>query len=231
MALFKEENRPRILVTRPSNGGFFPWLCLNCILTSMGASVFGIRPQMEYNEKDFDGFILSGGEDIHPALYGQKSLVTTLYDNKRDAKELELMENIDKTKKPVLAICRGMELLNIFYGGTLYQELSHIFDDFLPTKSTLGKLLARHRIEIKPNTLLHRILKTSSCKVNSLHHQGINQLGEGLCVSARFKNGITQAIEKQGTHWVLGVQWHPEYIYQKKIFYHFLEACRKQMCT
>lgn len=183
----------------------------------------GVRPQDLCDFSSFDALVLSGGTDINPSYYGQQAFVSTQYDDQRDRRELWLIKQAELLNKPILAICRGMELINIYYNGTLHQELSQIFDDFLPTSSTLGKIIARHLIIIKEGSLINEILKTTACKVNSLHHQGIDRLGDGLVATARLKNGIIQAVEKNEKPWILGVQWHPEYLMQISLFKCFID--------
>ena len=164
----------------------------------------------------FNGIIFSGGNDIHPSQYVQQVNGAFDMDEIRDEHELRLMDAVYTAKIPILAICRGLQLLNVYRGGTLFQDIltdvpNAINHDGYKDVSNEGLLL--HDIEIKSGSKLARIIGKKTIQVNSLHHQAIDQLGTGLSVTARALDGIIEAIEDTDADlYVIGVQSHPESI-------------------
>lgn len=179
-------------------------------------------PSKRY-EKDFDGLIISGGTDINPSLYGGKKREDISYDDKRDILEMNLLEKAVKKEIPIFGICRGMQLINLFFGGSLHSDVFEL-DLNYPHPKTPFPL---KDIFIKRDTNLYNIIKKEKIKANALHHQAIDKLGNGLNISAYDRNKICQAIEHNSKHFILGVQWHPEFIpFSKashKIFYSFVK--------
>lgn len=144
-----------------------------------------------------DALVLTGGVDLDPALYGAATHETSQPpDRLRDAVELSLFEAACARGIPVLAICRGMQLVNVACGGTLHLHL-----DAHPSGRT-------HSVRIRPDSVLGRLYGTAAT-VNSLHHQSVDRIGAGLSVTARSDDGVVEAVELDGAD-VLGVQWHPE---------------------
>ncbi len=183
-----------------------------------------------------DGIFFSGGSDFAPDLFGQEAIpeADCVVRRRRDEFELELFRRWDmiRPKSPVLAICRGHQLLNIRYGGTLYQD----FDACgIPTieigHRTAEKRRTYHDIEIESGTLLAEIVGKGNLEVNSSHHQAIDRLAENLKVTAWAEDGIIEAVEEiSPQRWLLSVQWHPEALTDsasKAIFKAFVEACAK----
>lgn len=158
---------------------------------------------------EFSGLVLTGGSDVDPALYGQPPHAETdPPDRERDGAELELLRRAFQRDLPVLAICRGQQMLNVFLGGTLIQHLPSIerHQQRLPDKS-----LPAHPIAIQPEGLLGGIARADSWQVNSRHHQAIDTLGAGLKICAADPEDETiEAVYAPGRRFVLGVQWHPE---------------------
>lgn len=182
-------------------------------------------PGAALSMQDFGGLLLTGGEDVDPALYGEeRHPATEESDPERDQVEIRLLREALALDLPVLAICRGLQIMNVMHGGTLIQHLERhqLHPD---VKSTPA-----HAIRIEPETLLRRIAGTDCWQVNSRHHQAINTLGSGLRVSAIDPaDGTIEAIERPGKRFVLGVQWHPEnevfaYPDRLKLFLRFAEA-------
>lgn len=133
-------------------------------------------------------------------------------DRERDAMEMELLERARSEGRPVLGICRGAQMINVFLGGDLHQNL-HGYD---LNPSTVDSVLPRKPIRIATGSLLGELLATDACTVNSLHNQAVRELGEGLRISACDCDGIVQGIEHRDLPFWIGVQWHPEYLPQKR---------------
>lgn len=176
------------------------------------------------------GFVFPGGPDIQPVLYGQKALPECgKPDCMRDAFELPLLRAALEARKPLFCICRGMQLLNVALGGTLLQDIKPKQEyqhwDFW------HRATATHPIELDPDSLLARLLGTSSTTVNSIHHQIADDLGKGIWVAADSPEGFPEALELEEYPFCLGVQWHPEHMAarspaQQKLFEAFVKACR-----
>ena len=174
----------------------------------------GDAPPQVFGE--VDGLLLTGGADVDPALYGEtRHRATQDAEPGRDAFEIELARDAMKYERPLLAICRGAQVLNVAAGGTLLQDIPALLASALPHAVPEPKDLDCHDILIEPGSLLWRVLRDSlrtdcRCPVNSRHHQAVGRPGEGLLVSARAADGVVEAIEKPEGRFCLGVQWHPE---------------------
>lgn len=148
-----------------------------------------------------------------PFIYLIRTLFSTSpdgIDNKRDELEFTLLEQAVEKGIPVLGICRGAQLLNIYFGGTLYRDIDNYYTEIPRVNSVWPK----KKISIDENSLLFEILDFRHVWVNAMHHQAVDELGEELKVAAREENGIVQAIEHSQKDFVVGVQWHPEYMPQ-----------------
>jgi putative glutamine amidotransferase len=158
-----------------------------------------------------DGLILSGGPDLNPKFYGDQP-VHEMGDVDED---LDLME-IEAAKKalekniPVLGICRGLQVLNVSRGGTLFQDIPTQVKDAIGHNQKADKGTLTHSIRIEKGTLLHRIIRKGEIWVNGKHHQAVRRLSPDFIISARAPDGIVEAIEHPSKPFVLGVQWHPE---------------------
>jgi putative glutamine amidotransferase len=159
------------------------------------------------------GILLSGGSDISPSVYGETAIDAVGETNALlDAMELGICKEIlGKSELPVLGICRGLQIINIAFGGTLYQDLS---ESTAPSHPSLGDLTPRwtiaHEVQIEEKSLLNRIVGKKNLNVNSFHHQSVRTPGKGLKISARSADGTIEAMEGTGKAFLLGVQWHPE---------------------
>lgn len=148
-----------------------------------------------------------------PIIYLVRKIFSTKVhkiDDNRDELEIDLLERARKKGIPVLGICRGAQLLNIYFGGTLYHDIGAFYSEIPKINSVWPKKV----VHIQESSRLYNILKYNQGWVNALHHQAVDQLGNELKIVAREENGIVQAIEHTGNEFLLGVQWHPEYMPQ-----------------
>jgi len=173
----------------------------------------------------FDGFIISGGNDINPSFYQEAvSAETGTLVTIRDEFETELTRAVlERTDKPLLAICRGIQLLNVVLGGNLYQDLEKSgFKNHYCNKSPINRCV--HEVFIEDNSLLKSIIGCSTLGVNSYHHQAVKQLAPSLRQTAVSEDGVIEAAELPGQRFVLGVQWHPEMLYDDKVQQRIMRA-------
>lgn len=165
-----------------------------------------------------DGFILSGGEDIDPRFYNESPHPKLgFFYTERDESEIYLTKRIIEKKKPVIAICRGFQLVNVVLGGTLYQDIPSQLSEPIQHVQTINRSKSSHTIDIDKNSKLYALLNESTIFVNSLHHQGIKKLANGLKAVATSPDGLIEAVElKDDTSPLfLGIQWHPESMSQR----------------
>lgn len=179
-----------------------------------------------------DGLLLPGGADLDPALYHQERSEKTGKPNTlRDTAEPELLSAFLSSGKPILGICRGIQMLNTYFGGTLFQDIKDVQNcqhmDFL------SRARFTHPVSIEEGTHLFEIFRQSSVPVNSMHHQAIDKVGDGLIVSAKSADGFVEGIELKDYGFCVGVQWHPEHMSakspaQQALFDAFVAACKKR---
>lgn len=180
-----------------------------------------------------DGLLLSGGKDVDPVYFGEDTMpgcgeITPV----RDAFEIEFTRLALNTGLPVLGICRGSQVLNIAAGGNIYQDLITQLPGHLKHYQFAPAWAPTHNIQVKASTLLEDILKTGMIRVNSFHHQAIREVASGFVVSARSSDGVIEAIENTCGAFALGVQCHPEEMWEKdprflNFFRALIEAARK----
>ena len=174
-----------------------------------------------------DGLVIGGGDDIATDLYGATAAYDNTADRARDEMELAAIKRARVDNKPILGICRGAQLINVAAGGTLYSDISEL------RRSTSNRVnpLACKPIALKRRSRLAAIVGSSRLRVNSLHHQAVHGLGSGIQASARDADGFVQAIEARNAAFVIGVQWHPEYLCyrpaQYRLFRALVAACRQ----
>ncbi len=172
-----------------------------------------------------DALVLSGGADIDPSAYGQAPHPETSGAHPhRDAAELALLETALAREMPVLAICRGMQMLNILYGGNLDQHLPETLGH-TGHRETHG-VFSEHRVRLKPGSRAADILGVEA-SVKSSHHQGIDRVGAGLEAVGWAEDGSVEAIENGGHRFVVGVLWHPEEDEDKALFAALVEEARR----
>jgi putative glutamine amidotransferase len=155
------------------------------------------------------GLLLMGGTDVNPKLYGEEARPETDQpDDERDAVELRLIDHAIRNDMPILAICRGLQILNVYHGGTLIQHLTPAEPHDVDAED---KGAHAHEVAIEMGTQLARIAASHRMRVNSRHHQAVSRLGDGLQISARSaEDGIVEGLERTDRRFVVAVQWHPE---------------------
>lgn len=177
-----------------------------------------------------DGLILSGGYDVRPQFYGEepeKGLEAV--NEMRDLHEMQLARLAYQSGKPIFGICRGLQLLNVVFGGTLYQDINFSIPQALQHTQKTKPHVGTHQIDIVNQTLLHQVFEQEQILTNSYHHQAIKMLAPSFIVNARSKDGIIEGIEKTDRPFILAVQWHPELMYAHsepmfKLFQAFVKA-------
>jgi putative glutamine amidotransferase len=162
-----------------------------------------------------DGIVLSGGEDVHPERYHRADLLLHLnkenINQTRDAFEWQVIERGIELKKPFLGICRGLQLMNIYLGGSLIHDIPTVKEH--QGHGMKQNIDSRHKINVLPDSLLHSITGEVSGEINSAHHQSVERFSDQLAITASSEPGIVEALEwKDPTErpWLLLVQWHPE---------------------
>jgi putative glutamine amidotransferase len=183
-----------------------------------------------------DGLLLTGGDDIDPAFFGAEPHPSyEPAEPGRDAYELALTRRALASQVPVLAICRGLQVLNVATGGTLIQDIPSQYQGALNHAGQAGAAMA-HPVAVTPGSrldaMLHPYAAGGPVMVNSRHHQAVEVLGEGLVVTATAPDGIIEGIEATGAAFCVGVQWHPESFVRSHefdaIFAAFIAACRSE---
>ena len=175
-----------------------------------------------------DGLLLPGGGDMDPKFYGQARIPACGEPNLlRDAAEPLLLRAFLAADKPVLGICRGIQVMNAVLGGDLYQDIKPF--EHLPHNDHWAKV---HTVTVRRGTLLSRILGQDTVLVNSQHHQAVDRVAPGFTLAALSEDGIVEAIEKPDARFCLGVQWHPEWLSDadpamQGLFDAFVNSCSK----
>lgn len=164
-----------------------------------------------------DGLLISGGGDINPIHYGEDAHPETggIHQG-RDHLEFGLLREAIANDIPTLCICRGIQVLNVVRGGTLYQDVPDLFGADLEHRqfaTGIERQEPSHTVSAQEGSLLARVYGATSIDVNSFHHQGLKDLGEGLVAIGWAPDGLIEAVELPGHRWLLGVQWHPEMMY------------------
>lgn len=192
-----------------------------------GARTHYVRPGSRVDVSLLDGLVLSGGTHVHPERYNQEPQVTARYDRKRDATDQSLLEQAERIGIPVLGICRGAQFINVFHGGSLCQNVTPL------------RVNTRHRPLLLPlqtvrlvrPSRLGQLMPSPVIGANRIHSQAIKQLGRNLRVTALDNDLFVQAIENTQGQWLMGVQWHPEYLLyhggHRRIFSQFVDAARR----
>ncbi len=208
------------------NRGVFPPKTLNYLEQDMGRFITqkGILPVLIPNVEgsllqdlvnEMDGFVFQGGTDVSPQMYGEAPIENGRWkgDQPRDEYELKLMKMAFKTEKPILCVCRGMQLMNVFFGGSLYQDTKTQRPETILHRDASEYDRVCHRVTFSKGSLMEKLYGSENHQINSVHHQSIKELGKNLQVEAISpEDNVIEAIRYTGSEkWMVGVQWHPEF--------------------
>ena len=220
-------SKPVIAITGPERGAVGPRFLVAQAVRFYGGEPLQLRPGDEAQDHHYQGVVVTGGHDIDPVLYAAEPEVHPKYDAARDQLESSVIDKALAQQLPLLGICRGAQLLNVRCGGNLFQDLK----SRRKLTSNRRTLLPLKTLCLEPDSHLARLLGVERGKINSLHNQAIDQVGEGLVISARDLDNITQAIEAPGRRFVMGVQWHPEFLLfmrrQRRLFQALVTSARE----
>ncbi|GKW45158.1 gamma-glutamyl-gamma-aminobutyrate hydrolase family protein [Planococcus sp. NCCP-2050] len=182
-----------------------------------------------------DGLIVTGGGDINPTLYGEEPHIRlgAVYPGS-DQYEKELILNFLELDKPFIGMCRGMQMLNVSLGGTIYQDLEAQYEGTLYQHKQMAMRTHRtHSVTLEDESRLIKIMEEKTFNVNSFHHQGIKDVSDKLKIAGRAADGLVEALESENHQFVMGIQWHPEEFAlqgdeaSKKLFERFVKECAK----
>lgn len=216
-------------------------LMLSYVRAVAGAGGIPILIPLNVGDEDLDevlrrvdGLLLPGGGDIDPSYYGGRphELVAEV-DHDRDRVELGIARLAVEEHKPLLAICRGHQVLNVALGGTMYEDVATQLPGAIRHDYNHARTELPHRVRIFPGTRLAAILQEEETGVNSIHHQGLRDLAPELTVSAIAPDGLVEGVEIQGHPFAVGVQWHPENLLQvapvmRNLFTALVDAARHE---
>lgn len=178
-----------------------------------------------------DGILLTGGQDVSPEIYGEEKLDSSVacYEA-RDSMEKELLGQALEKDIPILGICRGIQFLNAYLGGSLYQDLGKQHPSETEHHQKPPYDVPVHEVNIIEESGLHKLIQSDRISVNSYHHQAVKEVADSLKVMAVSEDGLTEAVELPGKRFVWALQWHPEFSYKKDdnsrlIFKEFVSRC------
>lgn len=208
----RDQRKPRIGVTGNHRFWSPSWFCIRLAVRLAGGIPLRISVKHDQDRDSLDGLVISGGDDIHPSLYGGETMPKADYDQPRDELEHGLIQYALERGLPMLGICRGYQLINVALGGTLFADIRGQRSQ----TSNFGTILPRKTALLVAGSELGQWLGVEKLRINSLHHQAVDKTGEGLAVAARDLDEFVQAVENTQRN-ILGVQWHPEYLaYQQR---------------
>ncbi len=216
-------HRPCIGVTSSSRRGRHMWWLYWMSLELLGAHpVRLVATAGDIDERQFDGLIIGAGDDIGAGLDQGAPTMDVRIDPARDALELNLLERAAPIDMPVLGVCRGAQMLNVFYGGSLHQDVR---------QAKMWTPLRNKDVQLVEGSRLAGIMGKAPLRVNSLDRQAVDRVGAGLSVSGRDEFDVVRAIEDPSASFRMGVQWHPEFLIyrerQRALFKSFVDAVRR----
>jgi putative glutamine amidotransferase len=227
-------DRPRIGITRCSK---LPDYVASVEQAGGEVRVLDFDESPDEVVRQIDGLVLTGGGDVDPALYGEPRHASVQdAEPGRDRFEIDLTRRAVAADLPILAICRGAQVLNVAAGGTLVQDIPTGLDSSLPHTIEQPDGVA-HGVTVSEGSRLEQALgdrlhADRLCRVNSRHHQSVGRLGAGLVATARSNDGIVEAVERPGAAFCVGVQWHPENFWRtgefSSLFESFIEVARRR---
>lgn len=205
--------RPQVAVTTSNRGSRMMWWLNRFSIYLAGGRALRITPDMGPDAaRHADALLIGGGDDIGAALYHGDVSLDIRIDPKRDHLEQAALAIALERGIPVLGVCRGAQMINVFLGGSLHQEVKEAYRLEKYRRTTLP---VKH-VRLNPGCRLSQIMARERITANSLHHQAINRLAPGLTAVGRDEIGIIQAIESPDQPFLLGVQWHPEFLFWQK---------------
>jgi len=218
-------------ITKPKTGDDLAYMAIRAAVYMAGGRSMKLSTGTSWRDANIDGLIIGGGADVFPPHYGQMAVEGAQYDEGRDEMEMYWARKARDSNLPSLAICRGAQLMNVAHGGTLHQDLCVVYENTDYPTTPLGHALFRKPISLKPHSRIADIVGRKKMRVNSIHKQAIDTLGDGLTASAVEDNGIIQAIEDDTKDFYLGVQFHPEFLIHRptfrRIFKRFVTAANR----
>ena len=226
-------SRPVIGVTASRRRALFTMVLNHLALWRAGARSVRLHPGRDVRLERLDGFVIGGGDDIDVQLYDKSLSLNTRVDPDRDALEQQVLDFARRNRLPVLGVCRGAQMINVHRGGTLHTSVHDAAETF-PRRRTI---LATRLVTATADSTIRRLFGRDRFKVNSLHHQAIRQLGNGVEAVARDEYGVVQAIETtdaaEAPLRAIGVQWHPEFLIldrrQQGLFRWLVERARDRL--
>lgn len=226
MTTVKAENRPLVIVTGPDTKLRFGWWATHFVLWLSGVRAHYVTPARPELPDNVAGVVIGGGDDVDPRHYGLIGDAGSNYDAQRDELEMKIFKIAYASGLPMLGICRGSQLMNISLGGNLHQDLRPL-RQHTPNKNTIFRI---KEAVLEPRSKLRQIIGCSPLKINSLHNQAIKEIAEPFRLAANDRDGFIQAIENPQHEFMIGVQWHPEYLPyasdHRKLFAAFAHAVK-----
>lgn len=201
------------------------WLCSRLALALVGARAVRISVRHEQQPEQLDALVIGGGDDVSPEHYGHDITARVRPDPDRDELEIRWIKWALEREVPMLGICRGAQLINVVLGGTLHQDIRPLRKH---TRNRPG-LLPTKRVNLDTDSLIGTLTGSSLLRVNSLHSQAVDRVGQDLRVVGRDLDGIVQAIQATDNRPVIGVQWHPEYLFylpKQLALFRWLRQCQ-----
>ena len=229
--------RPLILTTCDSNdSGYFLRYAYVRAIENAGGHMTIALPNSEDSiatlMSEVDGLFLTGGDDIHPKHYGET--FEPHYNGKVDEPRYDLENKLIgvalERNMPILGICHGMQMINVYFGGSLHQDITHEVPSPLThdNRGNFDRSYLAHNVTLEEDSTLARIMEKASIMTNSMHHQGIDRLAIPLTAVGKTRDELLEAFEMKDYPYLIGVQWHPEELFDsasKLLFSSFIEAC------